>query len=73
MRSIFLDAALNTAAGDTKDTNDIALFALPLTDQLGGKHAKRFVVSFRMLEDWIDSTEIYPLAIMPGNTENMVD
>ena len=71
--SIFLDTAFNTAAGDAKGTNNITLFTLPLVDQLGRKHAKGRTVFFRMCVDWNDPTKIDPLAVLKGNTENIID
>ena len=72
-RFIFLDTTLNTTAGDAKDTNNVALFTLALTNQLGRKHLKGLAVLFGMKEDWIDATEIGPSAVLTSDAESTID
>ena len=73
LRAIFLDTAFDAVGGHAEDAYDVCLPAGPLTDQLGGEHAKGAAVVLGMGEDGSDTEEVSPLSIVAGYTEAIID
>ena len=67
------DAAADAAVGDAEGTDDVALFAGTLTDELGGEHAKGRAIAFGMDKDRGDAAEVGPAWTLFDDADALTD
>ena len=66
-------AAADAAVGDTEGTDDVALFARTLTDELGGEHTKGGAIVFGMDKDGGDAAKVGPAWSLFDDADTITD